>query len=132
MTNGRKCIFPFTYKNREYHDCTWDWAFHEDRNNIGHAWCGTSHDDSWGGCGDGCSIPGRKHSLIIELPPLIFIFASLSQSARLKGDFIVHSPLSLMGKSTGSVPRQHISLISVQSTPSPGVQPLWTRRHQKC
>ena len=33
-TDGRKCVFPFTFdKNdngtelREYNECTWDWAF---------------------------------------------------------------------------------------------------------
>ena len=63
---GGKCVFPFTFENKEYKECTWDWAFHEKRENIGRPWCGTKRnaDYDWGDCGDGCPIPGRKHFLI--------------------------------------------------------------------
>ena len=66
-TGGRrKCVFPFTYDGKEYHECTWDWAFHKKRRNIGRAWCGTRADpddyEGWGDCGEGCPIPGRKQS----------------------------------------------------------------------
>ena len=78
---GKSCHFPFKYKDREYNDCTWEWAFDGfdddawttaamdvDRN--GCAWCGTrevEYGKDWGDCGDGCPIPGKKHSSITKL-----------------------------------------------------------------
>ena len=62
-TRGKKCVFPFTYKGKNYTSCTWDGAF--DNNGNKQVWCGTSEEvdrwepDTWGDCGGECDIPGR-------------------------------------------------------------------------
>ena len=73
-TGGEKCVFPFKFEGKEYTECTWDWAFHGDRN--GRAWCGTREEagwgSDWGDCGEGCPIPGEETipniAVIIPLP----------------------------------------------------------------
>ena len=71
---GKACHFPFKYKDREYNECTWEYAFFdvEFDNQNGRAWCGTREEvewtnREWGDCGDGCPIPGKKHSFITKL-----------------------------------------------------------------
>ena len=65
-TGGEKCVFPFKFEGKEYTECTWDWAFHGDRNDraLGRAWCGTREEAEWGrgwgDCGEGCPIPGEE------------------------------------------------------------------------
>ena len=66
-TDGRRCVFPYVYDVRAYQKCTWIYAFHAFRREK--AWCGTinysdfgnAHDPfTWGDCGQGCHIPGKK------------------------------------------------------------------------
>ena len=57
-TDRRNCAFPFEYEGRNYDKCTWDYAFIGRR--TGRAWCHTREEA--GDCGEGCPIPGRKHS----------------------------------------------------------------------
>ena len=65
-TRGKHCVFPFTYKGKTYHQCTFDHPSDDSRN--GQSWCGTRgyveypnwDGVGWGYCGDGCTIPGKE------------------------------------------------------------------------
>ena len=67
-TDGRQCILPFKFlgDGRWHNECTWEYAFYGQDYRNGNAWCGTQKTadvwvkDTWGDCGDGCHIPGKK------------------------------------------------------------------------
>ena len=53
-TNGRICMFPFTYNGKYRENCIMD--------DMDSPWCETT-DDSWGLCESSCSIEG-KHFIV--------------------------------------------------------------------